>query len=208
MNIVFEGINGSGKSTLIKEVCKSSKNLIIHDDINTETICSPILQSLFKENPMMHDKQEYDTAIGESLILLTDFNCMMTKNDSQQINIYDRFYFTTLVYQTYILNKYSRVSKRFLKLYEELLKINAVKIDYLIYVDVDIKTNIKRTEFRDKRKLDNESIEFFTQMQKDLKKYCINYCKKNHIRFLILNGTECISDNVYKIKNFIKELNL
>lgn len=210
MNIIFEGINGAGKSTIIKEISRlsTSSEINIFDDINTGTICSSVIEQLFKESPMLHIKKDYDTAVGESLILLTDFNCLMQNNLKNGINIYDRFYFTTLIYQSYILRNYSKVSEEFLNLYEKLLKINAVSIDYFVYVDIDIKTGIERTEMRDKRKFNDEEIKFFTQMQKELKKYCIWHCNKNNIKLLMLDGKDSLQDNINKINNFVPELKL
>lgn len=123
----------------------------------------------------------------------------------QGIKIFDRDFFSILVYQTYLMNL-KNVDQKNITIFEKLVENNIPKIDFIVYFNIDIKTSILRTEKRDNRKFSKEDICKLDYFITNLKKTTFNYAKNNNIPFVEIDSTDSLDNNLNIIKQIINEL--
>ena len=210
MNIIFEGVNGAGKSTIIKELVKimEKNNMDVKyvDDLDISTPTFPALAEMFKNSPFLEMKKEFKTSLVESLILAADYHYLKDMlKDLTGYNIYDRDLFTTLVYQSYFLEKYYN-DLELVKLFKNILLYDPKKLDLIIYVDISFEESLKRTESRDNRTFTDEEKDILKYFISKLKEEVKNYSVEKNIPLLIINGQDNTVENAELVYNKIREV--
>lgn len=210
MNIIFEGVNGAGKSTIIKELVKimEKNNMDVKyvDDLDISTPTFPALAEMFKNSPFLEMKKEFNTSLVESLILAADYHYLKDMlKDLTGYKIYDRDFFTTLVYQSYFLEKYYN-DLELVKLFKNILLYDPKKIDLIIYVDISFEESLKRTESRDNRTFTDEEKDILKYFISKLKEEVKNYSVEKNIPLLIINGQDNTVENAELVYNKIREV--
>jgi len=210
MNIIFEGVNGAGKSTIIKELVKIMKknNMDVKyvDDLDISTPTFPALAEMFKNSPFLEMKKEFNTSLVESLILAADYHYLKDMlKDLTGYKIYDRDFFTTLVYQSYFLEKYYN-DLELVKLFKNILLYDPKKIDLIIYVDISFEESLKRTESRDNRTFTDEEKDILKYFISKLKEEVKNYSVEKNVPLLIINGQDNTVENAELVYNKIREV--
>ena len=210
MNIIFEGVNGAGKSTIIKELVKimEKNNMDVKyvDDLDISTPTFPALAEMFKNSPFLEMKKEFNTSLVESLILAADYHYLKDMlKDLTGYKIYDRDFFTTLVYQSYFLEKYYN-DLELVKLFKNILLYDPKKLDLIIYVDISFEESLKRTESRDNRTFTDEEKDILKYFISKLKEEVKNYSVEKNIPLLIINGQDNTVENAELVYNKIREV--
>ena len=210
MNIIFEGVNGAGKSTIIKELVKimEKNNMDVKyvDDLDISTPTFPALAEMFKNSPFLEMKKEFNTSLVESLILAADYHYLKDMlKDLTGYKIYDKDFFTTLVYQSYFLEKYYN-DLELVKLFKNILLYDPKKIDLIIYVDISFEESLKRTESRDNRTFTDEEKDILKYFISKLKEEVKNYSVEKNIPLLIINGQDNTVENAELVYNKIREV--
>lgn len=210
MNIIFEGVNGAGKSTIIKELVKimEKNNMDVKyvDDLDISTPTFPALAEMFKNSPFLEMKKEFNTSLVESLILAADYHYLKDMlKDLTGYKIYDRDFFTTLVYQSYFLEKYYN-DLELVKLFKNILLYDPKKIDLIIYVDISFEESLKRTERRDNRTFTDEEKDILKYFISKLKEEVKNYSVEKNVPLLIINGQDNTVENAELVYNKIREV--
>jgi len=210
MNIIFEGVNGAGKSTIIKELVKimEKNNMDVKyvDDLDISTPTFPALAEMFKNSPFLEMKKEFNTSLVESLILAADYHYLKDMlKDLTGYKIYDRDFFTTLVYQSYFLEKYYN-DLELVKLFKNILLYDPKKIDLIIYVDISFEESLKRTESRDNRTFTDEEKDILKYFISKLKEEVKNYSVEKNVPLLIINGQDNTVENAELVYNKIREV--
>ena len=210
MNIIFEGVNGAGKSTIIKELVKimEKNNMDVKyvDDLDISTPTFPALAEMFKNSPFLEMKKEFKTSLVESLILAADYHYLKDMlKDLTGYKIYDRDFFTTLVYQSYFLEKYYN-DLELVKLFKNILLYDPKKIDLIIYVDISFEESLKRTESRDNRTFTDEEKDILKYFISKLKEEVKNYSVEKNVPLLIINGQDNTVENAELVYNKIREV--
>ena len=210
MNIIFEGVNGAGKSTIIKELVKimEKNNMDVKyvDDLDISTPTFPALAEMFKNSPFLEMKKEFNTSLVESLILAADYHYLKDMlKDLTGYKIYDRDFFTTLVYQSYFLEKYYN-DLELVKLFKNILLYDPKKLDLIIYVDISFEESLKRTESRDNRTFTDEEKDILKYFISKLKEEVKNYSVEKNVPLLIINGQDNTVENAELVYNKIREV--
>mgnify|MGYP004463889119 CR=1 FL=1 len=208
MNIVFEGITGTGKTTLINRIytrmIENNLNVYKISEIDNVSPLSPVLERMYQTDTFLRMKKNISTIISESLILAADYQYMneYTKKLSGY-KLFDRDLFTEIVYQKYFLELEYGKNNKFYKNWEKCLLYNRKKIDKVIYIEAPLSLCIKRNEARDNREFSSQDVEILEKLSLLQKEYVINYCNKEKIDLLFIDGSLNINDNIEIVYNFI-----
>lgn len=181
-SIVIEGIDCSGKTTLLRNL---KKEIIRHFEFAKliearEFANSPLnttILEMAKHDNFLRLNKDFKTSIYETLILTANYiysrnnlyqNINCTKNN---FIIFDRDFYTILAYQQEIIKK--EYPDKYLNIYKsimEILKLDIVKPDLIIYLDIPVDIAIKRLKERDGYIINNEEKQL-------LKSFKNNYTK-------------------------------
>lgn len=201
INIIFEGSPGSGKTTIIKEIVKKLKKENIKVgftiDIDKSTPLYNILNNMHKETPLVKGSNSFNTLLYETFIQGADYFYLREKIYSQnnEINIFDRSYFSVYSYQKVLLKEQYGNCESFFKCFMYNLEFKIKNIDLIIYIDNPLNISLKRAERRDNKKYSNYEIKMLNLFEKELKKTIKNYENKYKVLYLKnINLKETIND--------------
>lgn len=176
INIVFEGSPGAGKTTIIKEVVKRMQQLGIKVentiDIDSTTPLYPIIHSMNENTPLVTSDKTFSTVLYETFIQISDFFYTKERilNHNNEINIFDRFYFSIYAYQKVLIEKeYGKNSKHLLESILSILTFNKENIDLVFYFEDKENIYIERAQKRDKKKYSLYELETLKLFEKELK---------------------------------------
>ena len=177
INIVFEGAPRPGKTTIINEVVKKLKSFGIKVentvDIDPTTPLYPILHNMNCTTPLITSNIEFSTVLYETFIQTADYFYIKERilKQNNEINIFDRFYFSIYAYQKVLLEKeYGLSCKPLLKDLISILKFNNLKIDLVFYFVDEKNVYIERAQKRDNIKYSKYEIETLKLFEKELEK--------------------------------------
>lgn len=175
INIVFEGSPGAGKTTIIKNIINKLKanNIKVGNtiDIDPSTPLYPILHSMNNNTPLVTDNNNFSTVLYETFVQVSDYLYARERlfADKNEINIFDRSYFSIYAYQKVLLQeKYGKSCSNLLKNLLQILKFENKNIDVVFYFIDKEDIYIERAEKRDNKKYSNYEIEMLKKFEKEL----------------------------------------
>lgn len=178
INIVFEGAPGAGKTSIITEVVKrlnkcgiSVGNTI---DLDPTTPLYPVLRDMTDRTPLVVSNENFDTVLYETLLQMSDYFYQRDRILSQNndINIFDRAYFTIYAYQKVLLEeKYGNECHELLKNILNILKFKTMKIDIVFYFKDKDNYYLERAQKRNNKKFTDYEIDTLNLFDKELSNF-------------------------------------
>ena len=209
INIVFEGPTGAGKTTTIKQLVEKyvkKYKVGYTNDIDESTPLYPIINGMFQENVLVSLKEEFNTVRYETLVQAADYLYLREKLYSQNndINFFDRNYFSIFSYQSVLANEAIDDSEKFMNFVLECMKHGEKGIDLLVFFEPDFNESIRRAEKRDKRKftaLEKKTLKRFNDKLRDVIRY-----NNSDFKLLVIGQKDTESEIVNKISCKIDEI--
>ena len=175
INIVFEGAPGAGKTTIINRIVRKLEEHGIKVgntvDIDPTTPLYPILRNMNNNTPLVTSDENFNTVLYETFIQVSDYLYARERIRSQnnEINIFDRAYFSIYAYQKVLLEeKYGSSCKPLLNNLLDILKFSGEKIDLIFYFTDKNDIYLNRAQKRDNTKFTNYEIKTLSLFEKEL----------------------------------------
>jgi len=209
INIVFEGPTGAGKTTVIKKLCKiySKKYKVgFTNDIDRTSPLYKIIKKMFDENVLVSMNEKFNTLRYETLLQAADYLFLREKLYSQNndINFFDRNYFSIYSYQSVLLERQIDNSDEFMNNVLNCMKSGEKTIDLMVFFGNSINKAIKRSESRDNRKYTKEEKEILKKFNKKLTDF-IRYNNSDY-KLLVIDDKDSIEQIIKKICDKIDEI--
>ena len=176
MFIVFEGIDGSGKSTVIREVSKLLKSRIYITREPSNGKIGKLIRKILKRNKSI----DRDFSLMITNLFCADRFYHIKNEIKPALDVYkyvicDRYYYSTLAYQSVYLDL------------DYLITLNkyALKPDITFIIDVDVNTALNRIK---KRKTKRTTYEYKEYLEK---------VRRNYLKL-----PKLLDDNIYIVKNY------
>ena len=209
INVVFEGSTGSGKTTFIrkiKEIYDKKYKVGMTNDIDRKSPLYKVIKKMFKDSALVSLNENFNTLRYESLIQAADYLFLREKlySEDNDINLFDRNYFSIYSYQSVLLENNINNSYEFMDNLLSCMKSGEKKIDLMVYFDINLRTSLKRSQIRDNRKFTKKEKKIFRKF---------NYRLKNFIRYnnseynlLVIDDKDTEQEIIDKITNKIDEI--
>lgn len=192
INIVFEGSPGAGKTTIIANIEKKLNEYGIKVgktvDIDPTTPLYPILRDMNSHTPLVTSNEQFNTVLYETFLQVSDYVYSRERIIAQknEINIFDRAYFSIYAYQKVLLEeKYGNMCKPLLKNLLDILKFSSKKIDIVFYFADKDNIYINRAQQRNNSKFTDYEIETLKLFEKELNS--IVEMERNYELIYVLN---------------------
>ncbi len=175
INVVFEGAPGAGKTTVIKSLVKKIEEYGIKVgktvDIDSTTPLYSILSDMNRNTPLVTSDEKFNTVLYETFIQVSDYLYTRERILSQnnEINIFDRAYFSIYAYQKVLLEeKYGNSCKPLLNNLLDILKFSGKKIDLVFYFIDNNNVYLNRAQKRSNTKFTDYEIKTLNLFEKEL----------------------------------------
>lgn len=175
INIVFEGAPGAGKTTVIKSLIKKIEEYGIKVgktvDIDPTTPLYSILSDMNRNTPLVTSDEKFNTVLYETFIQVSDYLYTRERILSQnnEINIFDRAYFSIYAYQKVLLEeKYGNSCTPLLNNLLDILKFSGEKIDLVFYFIDNNNVYLNRAQKRSNTKFTDYEIKTLNLFEKEL----------------------------------------
>lgn len=208
INVVFEGPIGGINTTVIDKIkntysisYKTNKNYDIYYNSN---IYNSVKKMVDKDLFIPFKKQINNEE--EMLAHTIDYLYLRKRSydENNDINLFNRSYFSTYLYQLLLLNKKMPDFSIFMDNLFSYLKNKEKKIDLMVYFDVGLNESIKKTGIQNNKNYTNKEkyiIKKFNKKLKDLIRY-----NNSDYNLLVIGKNDKENDIVRKINEKIDEI--
>lgn len=209
INVVFEGSTGAGKTTIIKnvkEIYEKNYKVGVTNDIDKSTPLYNVIRKMYNDNVLVTLNENFNTLRYETLLQAADYLFLREKiySENNDINLFDRSYFSVYSYQSVLLENNIDNSRDFMNNVLSCMKSGDKKIDLLVFFDINIETSLERSQNRDNRKFTNYEKDIFKKFNNKMKDF-INY-NKSEFNLLIIDDNDTMQEIINKITNKLNEI--
>lgn len=209
INVVFEGSTGAGKTTIIKnvkEIYEKNYKVGVTNDIDKSTPLYNVIRKMYNDNVLVTLNENFNTLRYETLLQAADYLFLREKiySENNDINLFDRSYFSVYSYQSVLLENNIDNSQDFMNSVLSCMKSGDKKIDLLVFFDINIETSLERSQNRDNRKFTNYEKDIFKKFNNKMKDF-INY-NKSEFNLLIIDDNDTMQEIINKITNKLNEI--
>lgn len=209
INVVFEGSTGAGKTTIIKnikEIYEKNYKVGVTNDIDKSTPLYNVIRKMYNDNVLVTLNENFNTLRYETLLQAADYLFLREKiySENNDINLFDRSYFSVYSYQSVLLENNIDNSQDFMNNVLSCMKSGDKKIDLLVFFDINIETSLERSQNRDNRKFTNYEKDIFKKFNNKMKDF-INY-NKSEFNLLIIDDNDTMQEIINKITNKLNEI--
>lgn len=204
INIVFEGAPGAGKTTIIAAIVLRLKKYGIKVgktiDIDPANPLYPILHNMNNNTPLVTSKEKFNTVLYETFLQVSDYLYSREKIMAQEneINIFDRAYFSVYAYQKVLLKeKYGEACNCLLDNLLEILKFSNKKIDLVFYFIDKNNVYLNRAQQRDNMKFTDYEIKTLNLFEKELTSI-IQKKKDYEIIYIVNEELNITTEKIFK----------
>ena len=209
INVVFEGSTGTGKTSTIKKIKKiydKKYKVGFTNDIDRSSPLYNVIKKMFKENALVSLNEKFSTLRYETLVQAADYLYLREKlyGEKNDINLFDRNYSSVYSYQSVLLDGNIECSVQFMNNVLSCMKSGEQKVDLMVFFDIDLKTSLKRSQERDKRKFTKTEKETFKKFNNKLKNF-IRY-NNSEYNLLVISNKDSEHEIIKKITEKIDEI--
>ena len=209
INVVFEGSTGAGKTTIIKkvkEIYEKNYKVGVTNDIDKSTPLYNVIRKMYNDNVLVTLNENFNTLRYETLLQAADYLFLREKiySENNDINLFDRSYFSVYSYQSVLLENNIDNSQEFMNNVLSCMESGDKKIDLLVFFDINIETSLERSQNRDNRKFTDYEKDIFKKFNNKMKDF-INY-NKSEFNLLIIDDNDTMQEIINKITNKLNEI--
>lgn len=210
INVIFEGPTGAGKTTTIRQLQKKYQKkklkVGITNDIDKSSPLYKVIKGMFEENVLVSLKEKFNTLRYETMVQCADYLYLREKLYAEQndINFFDRNYFSIYCYQSVILEKEVADYQSFMDSALNCMKSGDKGIDLLVFYGNNINHCIRRSEKRDHRSYTKYEKRVLREFNEKLTDYVRIH--NNEYKLLVIDEKDSIEVAIKKISNKIEEL--
>ena len=161
---------------------------------------------MYNDNVLVTLNENFNTLRYETLLQAADYLFLREKiySENNDINLFDRSYFSVYSYQSVLLENNIDNSQDFMNNVLSCMKSGDKKIDLLVFFDINIETSLERSQNRDNRKFTNYEKDIFKKFNNKMKDF-INY-NKSEFNLLIIDDNDTMQEIINKITNKLNEI--
>lgn len=209
INVVFEGSTGTGKTTIIKkvkEIYEKNYKVGVTNDIDKSTPLYNVIRKMYNDNVLVTLNENFNTLRYETLLQAADYLFLREKiySENNDINLFDRSYFSVYSYQSVLLENNIDNSQEFMNNVLSCMESGDKKIDLLVFFDINIETSLERSQNRDNRKFTNYEKNIFKKFNNKMKDFIKH--NKSELNLLIIDDNDTMQEIINKITNKLNEI--
>lgn len=209
INVVFEGSTGAGKTTIIKnvkEIYEKNYKVGVTNDIDKSTPLYNVIRKMYNDNVLVTLNENFNTLRYETLLQAADYLFLREKiySENNDINLFDRSYFSVYSYQSVLLENNIDNSQDFMNSVLSCMKSGDKKIDLLVFFDINIETSLERSQNRDNRKFTDYEKDIFKKFNNKMKDFIKH--NESELNLLIIDDNDTMQEIINKTTNKLNEI--
>lgn len=209
INVVFEGSTGAGKTTIIKkvkEIYEKNYKVGVTNDIDKSTPLYNVIRKMYNDNVLVTLNENFNTLRYETLLQAADYLFLREKiySENNDINLFDRSYFSVYSYQSVLLENNIDNSQEFMNNVLSCMESGDKKIDLLVFFDINIETSLERSQNRDNRKFTDYEKDIFKKFNNKMKDFIKH--NESELNLLIIDDNDTMQEIINKTTNKLNEI--